>query len=101
MSYTAREVFFPGSRRTEMSSYNFGDLARTLFEESGDALFLFEPDSERMLDVNLMAQRLTGFTRNELMALPVSHLFRSERPDGLQRLAEAYLHSASFHSQEG
>jgi PAS domain S-box-containing protein len=84
-----------------MSSYNLGELARTLFEESGDALFLFDPDSERMLDVNLMAQRLSGFTESELLEWPVSELFRSEDTAGLARLTQAYRHDAAFHSQEG
>jgi PAS domain S-box-containing protein len=84
-----------------MSGFNPAELARTLFEESGDALFLFEPDSERMLDVNLMAQRLSGFARADLLRVLVSDLFRSEDPDGLQRLSRAYRDSDPFLSQEG
>jgi PAS domain S-box-containing protein len=84
-----------------MSNYNLGELARTLFEESGDALFLFDPDSEVMLDVNLMAQRLSGFIASELLEWPVSDLFRSEDSAGLTRLTQAYRQDASFHSQEG
>ena len=84
-----------------MSSYNLGELARTLFEESGDALFLFDPESERMLDVNLMAQCLSGFTAGELLEWPVGDLFRSEDAAGLARLKQAYRQDSSFHSQEG
>jgi PAS domain S-box-containing protein len=84
-----------------MSSYDLGELARTLFEESGDALFLFDSDSERMLDVNSMAQHLSGLTRDELLQLPVSHLLRSDDAEGLFRLAWAYRHAVPFHSQEG
>ena len=36
-------------------------LAQALFEESGDALFLFDPDSHQLLDANSTAQRLCGF----------------------------------------
>ena len=39
-------------------------LARALFEEAGDALFLFEPQTDRLLDVNPVAERLTGFPRS-------------------------------------
>lgn len=84
-----------------MSSYNLAELARTLFEESGDALFLFDPESERMLDLNLMAQRLSGFTAGELLEWPVPDLFRSEDNAGLTRLRQAYCQDSSFHSQEG
>jgi len=84
-----------------MSVYNLGELARTLFEESGDALFLFDPDTQRMLDINCMAQRLSGCTREELLSRPVAELFRSEDSDGLERLGRASRESGSFHSQEG
>jgi PAS domain S-box-containing protein len=84
-----------------MSGDNLGQLARTLFEESGDALFLLDPDNERMLDVNSMAQRLSGFPREELLHCSISDLFRSELSGGLERLAQAARQTESFHSQEG
>jgi two-component system cell cycle sensor histidine kinase/response regulator CckA len=84
-----------------MSSYDLGELARTLFEESGDALFLFDADSERMLDVNSMAQHLSGLGRDDLLQLPASYLFRSDDAEGLVRLAQAYRQAVPFHSQEG
>src|SRR5262249_55717300 len=34
------------------------DLARALFEESGDALFLFEPEADELVAVNPVAERL-------------------------------------------
>jgi PAS domain S-box-containing protein len=101
MNYTGMNLPRPDVRRTEMSRYNLGKLARTLFEESGDALFLFDPESERMLDVNLMAQRLSGFTGGELLEWPVLDLFRSEDASGLARLRQAYRRASYFHPQEG
>jgi PAS domain S-box-containing protein len=82
-------------------NHNLADLAETLFEESGDALFLFEPDTERLLDVNSTAQRLTGMTRPQLLSLAVDYLFRSEAQGGVQRLRQAYRKTGLFHSQEG
>ncbi len=84
-----------------MSGYNPAELARTLFEESGDALILFEPDSERILDVNLMAQRLSGFSRDDLLRVPISDLFRSEDPAALQGLVRSSRDSDPFQSHEG
>src|SRR3979409_1109173 len=77
------------------------ELSVTLFEEAGDALFLFDPESEQMLDVNPMAQRLTGYTRHELVRMQVTYLFRSEAQGGLQRLRVAFRKTGIFHSQEG
>jgi PAS domain S-box-containing protein len=84
-----------------MTAYNLAELGLTLFEESGDALFLFDPETEQLLDVNPMAQRLTGCARVELLRHPVSYLFRSEVQGGVQRLRQAYRKTGVFHSQEG
>jgi two-component system, cell cycle sensor histidine kinase and response regulator CckA len=77
------------------------ELSVTLFEEAGDALFLFDPDTEEIYDVNPMAQRLSGFSRAELRRLQITYLFRSEQQGGLQRLRHAYKKTGIFHSQEG
>jgi PAS domain S-box-containing protein len=84
-----------------MTVANREELASTLFEEAGDALFLFDPESERLLDVNPMAQRLTGFSRRELLQRPVSYLIRAEAQGGLDRLRQAFRRTGLFHSQEG
>jgi PAS domain S-box-containing protein len=77
------------------------ELARTLFEESGDGLFFFDPESEQVLDVNPVAQRLCGMVRKEVLSHPITYLFRSEVQGGLQRLRHAYRKTGAFHSQEG
>src|SRR5262249_39569785 len=77
------------------------DLARSLFQDSGDALFLFDPDTERLRDVNLMAQRLCGLGRTLLLRLPISHLFRSETRGALQHLRQACRTGTAFRSREG
>jgi len=40
------------------------DLAQALFEEAGDALFLFDPETDQVQDINPMAERLSGFPRD-------------------------------------
>jgi PAS domain S-box-containing protein len=77
------------------------EFARALFEECGDALFLFDPDTETVLDVNPMAQRLCGFSRRELLRRPIHYLFRAEAQGGLGLLRQAYRKTGLFHSQEG
>ena len=84
-----------------MTPHDRQELTQTLFEESGDALFLFDPDTERVINANPMAQRLCGFTRQELLRTQAGSLFRSELPDGLQRLRQAFGKTGIFHSQEG
>ena len=35
-----------------MNTYNAEELAQALFEEGGDALFIFDPDTEQIHDAN-------------------------------------------------
>ncbi len=85
---------------TRQQAVSRDELAITLFEESGDALFLFDPKKETMLDANPMAERLTGFSCEELLAMEVTYLFRSPVPGNLQRLRNAFKVTGLFHSQE-
>src|SRR6266849_5213332 len=76
-------------------------LAQALFEESGDALFLFDPDTDQLLDANSTAQRLSGFPLRELLRMPVTTLFHFSGLEGLEELRQASRKSGVFHSQEG
>ena len=76
-------------------------LAWALFEEAGDALFLFDPQTDRLLDVNPVAERLTGFPRPELLRLPATYLFRYGGQGGMRRLQQACHETMAFHSQDG
>ncbi len=62
------------------------ELAQTLFEEAGDGLYVFDPEDGHLLDVNPMAQRLTGYPRHELLCMSVKSLFSSEVAGGMVRL---------------
>lgn len=84
-----------------MTEINWQELAYTLFEEAGDALFLFDPHTEQIIDVNPMSQRLSGFARRELLKLKVTYLFRADVHGGIQRLRQAFRRTGLFHSQEG
>ena len=84
-----------------MSSLHSAELSRALFEEAGDALFLLEPQSDRLLDVNSTAERLSGLARAQLLAQPATYWFRFGGPGGARRLRQAVGESGVFHSQEG
>src|SRR5438270_9158729 len=77
------------------------DLARALFEELGDALFLVDPDSYQILDANPTAQRLSGFSHEQLLRMEATYLFRSQEKGGRQRLQQASRKTGIFHSQDG
>jgi two-component system cell cycle sensor histidine kinase/response regulator CckA len=80
---------------------NLEELAQTLFEEAGDALFLFDTADGRLVEVNPMAQRLCGLSRPALLEESVGTLFRSEVQGGADRLRQAYQVTGAFHAQDG
>jgi len=84
-----------------MTPFNLDALAQALFKESGDGLFVFEPESGQLLAVNPMGVTLTGFTERELLQMQSSYLIRSEAKSNMSRLRQATQHTAIFHSQEG
>jgi PAS domain S-box-containing protein len=84
-----------------MKTDDAAELAQTLFEEIGDAAFIVDPETNYLLDVNLMAQRLTGLAREELLQQSLNQLFRSEGGRGLLHLQHALHSTQTFHSQEG
>jgi PAS domain S-box-containing protein len=84
-----------------MLEYDQGELAQALFTEIGDALFLIDPDTDRLVEVNPCAERITGFPRAELLQFAATHLFRFEVAGGLQRLRGAFTKTMVFHGQDG
>jgi two-component system, sensor histidine kinase and response regulator len=80
------------------------DLAQALFEEAGDALFLFDPETDQLQDVNPLAERLSGYPRAELLRLPATYLFRfggQGGKGGHDRLRQAATKTVDFHAQDG
>jgi PAS domain S-box-containing protein len=83
------------------------DLAQALFEEAGDALFLFDPENDLLQDVNPMAERLSGFSRGELLGQSTSYLFRfagngaTATKGGRARFQQAATRTVAFHAQDG
>jgi PAS domain S-box-containing protein len=84
-----------------MNPLDFTHLAEALFEEAGDALFLFDPDSDEILSVNPMALRLSGFTKKDLTRMPVTWLYRFDGRSSQARLRRASQQSGIFHNQDG
>ncbi len=81
-------------------SENHQEIARCLFEESNDALFIFDPRDHRVVEANPVALRLTGYTHEEACLLRVWQLFQGAGKLGLQPLIDAYQKTGFFHSRE-
>jgi two-component system, NtrC family, sensor kinase len=86
-----------------LDRYDAAEVGRALFQEAGDPLFLLDPDTDRLLDVNPAAERLTGLSRAQFLARPWAYWFRfsGDGPGGNQRLRRAACDSGVFTSQDG
>src|SRR4051794_14686244 len=63
----------------------YAGLARALFEESDEPLFLIDPESGQILDANAAAQRMCGVPLRAILDSLVQDLFQG---DGGERLLE-------------
>jgi PAS domain S-box-containing protein len=63
----------------------YAGLARALFEESDEALFLIDPETGQILDANAAAQRMCGVSLRVILDSLVHDLFQG---DGGERLLE-------------
>jgi PAS domain S-box-containing protein len=84
-----------------MSDRRHQEMARALFEEVNDAVFVFDPESEQITDVNPMAQRLSGHRRSDLLQMRITDLLSAPGEEGMSRLLESSRVTTLFHSQEG
>ena len=84
-----------------MTPHEQAEFARALFEESGDAHFLLDPETDQLIDVNPVALRLTGFSRSEVIQFSATNMFRIESSGGLQKLRGAFNKTVVFHGQDG
>lgn len=48
------------------------DRFRKIFDHSNDAIFLVDPEQDEILDVNARACQMLGYSREELLSLPMS-----------------------------
>jgi PAS domain S-box-containing protein len=54
------------------------DHLQAIFEHSADAIFIIDPEKDRILDANPRACTLLGYSRAELLALPISAIHPKE-----------------------
>ena len=55
-------------------------LHSAIFQGTSDAIFLVDPANDRIYDANLTAQKFLGYTRDDLLRLPMSAVHPNEMP---------------------
>jgi PAS domain S-box-containing protein len=86
-----------------MNVFDAKEVGRAIFCESADALFLFDPENDQVLDVNPSAERLTGHSHKDLLRQPATFWIRfsGDGGHGMQRLRQAAATSDVFFSEDG
>ncbi len=95
----------PGAARTDPTAHILPggvldtdrelEIARCLFRESSDGLFIVDPVTRLVVDLNPAALRLSGLTRKETLSLRIDDLFTGQS-DGLRRMEEALEKTGQF-----
>ena len=77
------------------------EISRSLFREANDAFFLFDPQTQMIVDLNPAALRLTGLEKDAACTMRLEELFAGSTPGGLDALTQALARTGFFHSREG
>jgi PAS domain S-box-containing protein len=72
---------------------------RSLFEEGNDAIFLVDLTSGRYADCNRMAEKLTGYTRDEIVEMKTGSLVTTPHKDELESNLEIIMSGRVLRSE--
>lgn len=67
-------------KRVERAARESEERYRKIFEHSNDAIFVIDPEADRILDVNSKTCGMLGYSREELLSMPVSAVHPGEMP---------------------
>jgi PAS domain S-box-containing protein len=85
-------------RRAEEALRQSARDYRTLFEQAHDAILIFEPESEIILNVNRRACEIYGYSREELVGMSLERITK-DIPRGKRQIRET-LSAGSYHKFE-
>ncbi len=54
---------------------------RKIFDHSNDAIFVLDPEADEILDVNSKACSMLGYSREELLSMPITTIHPNEMPE--------------------
>jgi chemotaxis family two-component system sensor kinase Cph1 len=69
----------PGRMTPTVAEHGLG--SGTAFELASDAAYVMDPERDRILAANEAGCRLLGYTREELLATPISSIHPAELPE--------------------
>ncbi|MEM8670995.1 MAG: ATP-binding protein [Planctomycetota bacterium] len=88
------------SNASVLNTLDPSEFARSLFEQSNDALLLFDPSTLKLFDLNPAAIHLTGHSRDDLLQRTVDDLFTADDRKLMDELHEACRDGKPFQARE-
>jgi two-component system cell cycle sensor histidine kinase/response regulator CckA len=85
--------------RAEQALRQSEERFRSLFDNAGDAIFMFDPDVERFIEVNRAACEQLGYSRDEILALHPQDIDATDYPDGTSEVTKATLERGGLLSE--
>ena len=61
--------------------YGNAEIVCKVFEHANDAIFVIDPEGDRILDANHKACHLLSYSHEELLATPISAIHPQEMPE--------------------
>ena len=92
--YTAAQLELGERKQIERALRESELKYRNLFEYANDAILIFDPDTEIILEVNLRACRLYGYDRNQLLGMNLKQLSR-DVPRGELQISQGIREGAN------
>ncbi len=72
---------------------------RKIFDHSNDAVFVIDPEEDRILNANARACQMLGYSRDELLAMPISAIHPNEMPQFLEFTKSVYQNGQGWTSE--
>ena len=85
---------------TSLQTIDWVASARTLFDQSDNAMFIFQPQDLKLVEVNARAEQLTGLSRPRLSNGRVDELLESGDDEALMDVIDACRAARSFEAAE-
>jgi PAS domain S-box-containing protein len=70
----------PNKKEREIELAGSEERFRKVFTYSNDAIFVIDPDEDKIVDVNPKATKMLGYSREELLSLPITAIHPNEMP---------------------
>jgi diguanylate cyclase (GGDEF)-like protein/PAS domain S-box-containing protein len=90
-----------GHRATEQRNRESENKYRTLFENATDAIYLIDPDTQRIIDCNSKASRIIGYTIKQIKSMTVGDLHPDEEQDIVSKIFKKVAERGSLSGISG